>query len=91
MLQDYLSGRAAINPEPVAPEPATPGGDDFQSLFAARAAGLAQPEGSRRIEEIPVPEMLDSPRIELVEENGRAQRIIVICTCCKRIEIECEY
>lgn len=31
------------------------------------------------------------PQLELVNREGCVERIIVICTCCKRIELQCEY
>lgn len=91
MLQDFLSGRAAVHSDSTAPEVAPPGETGFQPFFAARAAGLAAAGSARRIEEVPANEPLDAAQVELVEENGRVQRIVVTCTCCKRIEIECEY
>jgi len=33
----------------------------------------------------------DEPNIELVQNGGKVERIIVTCTCCKRIELKCEY
>jgi hypothetical protein len=33
----------------------------------------------------------DSPKVELVNRDGQIERIIVTCTCCKRIELECRY
>ena len=32
-----------------------------------------------------------SPKVELVNRDGQIERIIVTCTCCKRIELECRY
>jgi hypothetical protein len=31
------------------------------------------------------------PQLELVNREGCVERIIVICTWCKRIELQCEY
>jgi hypothetical protein len=31
------------------------------------------------------------PQIELIQNRGKVERIIVTCTCCKRIELQCEY
>jgi hypothetical protein len=31
------------------------------------------------------------PQIELVQNGGKIERIIVTCTCCKRIEMQCQY
>ncbi len=91
MLQDFFAGRPDVSS--THPLPAVPAARDagFQPFFAARAAALAPVAGARRLEGIPESEALDAPQIELVQDNGVVQRIIVTCTCCKRIEIECEY
>lgn len=91
MLQDFLTGRPSMTSGSTTP--AIPAARDgaFQPLFATRAAELPSASGTRRIADIPEPELLDAPQIELVEENGVVQRIVVTCTCCRRIEIECEY
>jgi hypothetical protein len=91
MLQDFLSGRPSISPDSTAPTVPTARENGFQPLFAARGAELASAGSARRIENVPEPELIDAPQIELVQENGTVQRIIVTCTCCQRIEIECEY
>ena len=91
MLQDFLSGRPSINSDRSLPAVAAARDGGVQPLFAARAAELASAGGARRIEDVREPDLLDAPQIELAEENGRVQRIIVTCTCCKRIELECEY
>jgi hypothetical protein len=31
------------------------------------------------------------PQIELVNRDGSVDRIVITCTCCKRIELQCEY
>jgi len=33
----------------------------------------------------------DEPKIELVNRKGRVERIVITCSCCKQIELECEY
>lgn len=33
----------------------------------------------------------DQPQVELVNRDGCVERIIITCSCCKRIELECEY
>ena len=33
----------------------------------------------------------DEPKIELVNHKGRVERIVITCSCCKQIELECEY
>lgn len=91
MLEDFLAARPSVCPNAAAPATASPRSAGFQSLFAARAAEFAPVPGTRRIEETDGPEISDAPQIELVQEKGVAQQIIVTCTCGQRIEIECEY
>lgn len=91
MLQDYFAGRPSVSAGRTAPAPLATDEAAFQPLFAARPADLGASGGARRIEAQPEPELLDEPQVELVQENGKVQRIVVTCTCCKRIEIECEY
>jgi hypothetical protein len=31
------------------------------------------------------------PQIELVNRDGAVERIVITCTCCQRIELQCEY
>jgi hypothetical protein len=31
------------------------------------------------------------PQIEVVQNGTKVERIIVTCTCCKRIELQCQY
>ncbi len=31
------------------------------------------------------------PKIELIELDGSVERIVITCSCCKRIELQCEY
>ena len=59
--------------------------------MSARAASLAPGGSARRIESQDAGERLEAPQIELVQEGGVVRRIVVTCTCCQRIELECEY
>lgn len=91
MLQDFLAGRPDVATERA---PATSAGvpdTGFQSLLSARAANLPPSGGVRRIEGPDSGETLGAPEIELVQEGGVVRRIVVTCTCCQRIELECEY
>ena len=31
------------------------------------------------------------PTVELVQSNGRIEKVIVTCSCCRRIELDCTY
>lgn len=33
----------------------------------------------------------DAPQIDLIEKNGRIERIVVTCSCGRRTELECSY
>ena len=63
----------------------------FQPLFAAHAAALGAPDLVSRLGGNTAPARLDAPQIELVQEEGKVRRIVVTCTCCEKIELECEY
>ena len=80
-IQSFLSNR------PVAPssrggfsEPGSQGG--FQRLFdrppQQEDANLDRPR-------------IESPQVDVIEENGRVASIVVTCRCCERIEIACRY
>ena len=30
------------------------------------------------------------PKIEVIEREGAVERIVITCTCCRRIELRCE-
>ena len=87
MLQDFLSNRPAIQ-SPSATE-VQPRDSTFQPFFAARAAGLSAQRAE--IDAESGIKRLEAPEIELVEEAGQVRRIIVTCTCCEKITIDCEY
>ncbi len=87
MLQDFLASRTSISPPDSAEMP--PRVSSFQPFFAARAAGLTgKPTEAEADPDI---KRLEAPEIELVEEAGQVRRIIVTCTCCEKITIDCEY
>ncbi len=87
MLQDFLANRPSIQSSATASAPAR--GGDFQPLFAARPAGLAG-KSSEPDSDLESPR-LEAPQIELVREGGQVRRIVVTCTCCEKITIDCEY
>ena len=85
MLQDFLSNRPAILSASGTEAPARTAA--FQPLIASRTAGL----GAGNSEPDPEGRHLEAPEIELVRENGQVRRIVVTCTCCEKITIDCEY
>ncbi len=97
MLQDFLSSCAsASSSSPVTK--AQPGAaSGFKSLFASgvltqkrlnQPAAITGANGSNESNEATD---LDAPVIELIREEGKVSKIVVTCTCCRRIELECEY
>jgi hypothetical protein len=62
-----------------------PADSGFHTLLQPPAPGAtlsqADPSGQDETE----------PQVELVNQDGRIERIVVTCTCCKRIELRCEY
>jgi len=76
-----LVGRKDVVTTSVQPEPG------FQPLFSPNAPLRAQAETMPAAEK----ETEASPRIELVQNGGKLERIIVTCTCCNRIELQCQY
>ena len=85
MLQDFLANRPSIQSHATTNAPERGGG--FQPLFATRPAGLAAKDS----EADPESERLEAPQIEIVREAGQVRRIVVTCTCCEKITIDCEY
>ena len=87
MLQDFLANRPSIQSSASNSAPAR--SDSFQPLIASRPAGLAGKNSEPDPE--PASEHLEAPQIELVRENGQVRRIVVTCSCCEKITIDCEY
>lgn len=84
MLQDFLTGRPGLSNDSGS-MPALPRGtSEFQPLTASRLGAV----GGRDHAE---PDRLEAPQVEIIEDGGRVRRIVVTCTCCEKIEIECEY
>jgi hypothetical protein len=81
MLQDFLTGRPGLATDTAVPAPRH---SPFQPLTGSRIAALSAPAAAE-------PERRAAPQVEVIEEEGRVRRIVVTCTCCEKIEIECEY
>jgi hypothetical protein len=91
MLQDFLAGRPSVVSEH-APTPGTSLPESgFQSLLNVRGGKHPSNGVPRRVGESATGETLEAPQIEVEQENGVVRRIVVTCTCCQRIELECEY
>jgi hypothetical protein len=85
-MQDFLHGRLSCSPQSGTK---TEGGPGFvgmaqtvpgaSSLSHAHSAGGARAASSQE------------PDIQLIQENGQLKRIVVVCSCGERIELECAY
>jgi hypothetical protein len=53
--------------------------------------GAAAPAPTSAPKPPPAAETEAMPQVELIENGGRVERIIVTCTCCNRIELQCQY
>jgi hypothetical protein len=79
-MNNFLENRPVIGRNDVnmvASQPQT----GFQAMFAAKT----------EVEIEPAAEAETTPMIELVRNAGKVDRIIVTCTCCNRIELQCQY
>lgn len=81
-MNHFLEGRAALKSENPS-GPCLQAGNEFQPLVPQLSVNGSNPQ--------PAEAHPDAPQIELVRRDGKIQRIIVTCTCCKRIELDCEY
>jgi hypothetical protein len=59
----------------------------FQPLFSASAITASLPASSSS----PETKAEAAPQVELIQNDGRVERIIVTCSCCNRIELQCQY
>jgi hypothetical protein len=59
----------------------------FQPLFSAGAITAARPASASS----PETKQEAAPQVELIQNDGRVERIIVTCSCCNRIELQCQY
>ena len=88
MLQDFLAGRNSVASD-ASSKAATQ--SDFRPLFATGTlASVNVKKGAAPVETAAGPSTMEVPEVELIQEHGK-QRIIITCTCCQRIELECEY
>lgn len=78
-MQNFLEGRSVLRARPLAANEA----DGF-TPFSRAVLPEAPTPGEEEHEH-------DAPQIDLVEENGRIEKIIVTCSCGRRTELECSY
>lgn len=91
MLQDFLTGRTALDSDATTQALTASRPGQFQPFTTARGTDLTSLGGPGRLPSASASERLDAPQVELIEEEGKVRRIVVTCTCCEKIEIECEY
>jgi hypothetical protein len=63
----------------------------FRSFISQDGAAAPSPATNFAPKPPPAAETEPTPQIELIENGGRVERIIVTCTCCNRIELQCQY
>jgi hypothetical protein len=85
-MNSFLENRpvAASKNGVVATPKSEPG---FHTLFPQKTP--TKPESDAKPAPQAAPEA--APSVELVQNGGKVERIIVTCTCCKRIELQCQY
>jgi hypothetical protein len=86
-MNSFLENRPTAARKAGSP-PAMKSEPGFRSLVT-RDGGVPQPVPAPR--PAPAAETEATPQVELVESNGRVESIIVTCTCCNRIELQCQY
>ena len=67
-------------------------GNGFHPLFSDTQKNGARVLNGGLHDGAQEPDDLDhTPQIEIVNRDGKIQRIIITCSCSRRIELECEY
>lgn len=75
-------GRSTAQPE---------GSGDFQPFLRPASSPDKAALLNTMIEDSPSDHKDSEPQIELVRREDCVERIVITCSCCKRIELECEY
>lgn len=90
-MENFLSARPSIAKLGVPPKTTA-------NLFASLANRTVQRTGAAPAVEHPAAQLAVAPpphahaaQVELVRENGAVQRIVVVCTCGERLELDCVY
>lgn len=68
----------------------------FQSLKSAlmEAGSIVDPAEAlrrQRSKETPADGPLAEPSVEVITHEGRIEKVIVTCSCCRKIELDCAY
>jgi hypothetical protein len=98
-MESFLSNRSALTQSRNGADALARGvrpQNGFQSLFSTPGKEHeAVPVAENRIPSEPESQLtvepLEEPEIQVVNGDGGIERIIITCTCCKRIELRCQY
>jgi hypothetical protein len=86
-MNSFLDNRTATGTATVVKS-----GTGFQSLFSREATTTKSEAGFQPLPATaPKAETEAIPHIELVENAGKVEKIIITCTCCNKIELQCQY
>ena len=90
-MENFLASRPNIAKPGIQPKTTA-------NLFASLAnRTTVRPAHAPAMEKLPLPDASETPshghepQIELVRENGAVQRIVVVCKCGERVELDCVY
>lgn len=86
-MNSFLENRTALGRTDSSPLVAPKIESGFQPLFAP---SQLQKPGSQPAAN-PENQSGETSKIELIQTAGRVDRIIVTCSCCNRIELQCQY
>ncbi len=98
-MESFLSGRPVVRPPRTAAGPAADTAEQnaFKPYLVAATApqevqqaqvAAAVPAAKEELLNQPAPTL---PAVEVQEVDGVVKRIIVKCSCCRTIELECVY
>ena len=86
-MKSILEGRTTLNPANFGT--ASMAASGFRSLLSVVRGEEQRPSDPASVINGSAGDV--APRVEVLDEDGQAQRIVVTCACCRRIELRCEY
>lgn len=89
-MESFLQNRPSLATVSCSKPKAETGGD-FQPFLRPASAPDKAALLNTMIEDSPSAQEGSEPQIELVRGEDCVERIVIVCSCCKRIELECEY
>ncbi|HYP18254.1 MAG TPA: hypothetical protein VEQ65_13660 [Opitutus sp.] len=78
-MNSFLQGKKTLTVPPLRPLAAAP-----RAALTSPASAPARPTPAEKCEGA-------SPTVEVVKEGDKVVRLVVVCTCGERVEIECLY